>query len=133
MAVFVTDTHPLWWYATGQLRKLSPRAMRAFQMADQDRGLIYVPAVVLWEISLLLKLGRLRVEQPFRVWMELLLAKRGFDLAPLDPSVIAASLDLGAIADPFDAAVVATALTRDLPLITRDERITRARVVDTFW
>jgi len=133
MAVFVTDTHPLWWYATGQLRRLSPRALRAFQRADEDRGLIYVPAVVLWEISLLLKLGRLRVEQPFNTWMELLLAKRGFDLAPLEPAVIAGTLGLGAIADPFDAAVVATALARDLPLITKDEQITRARVVDTVW
>ena len=133
MAVFVTDTHPLWWYATGQFRRLSPRGLRAFQMADEARARIYIPAVALWEISLLLKIGRLRVEQPFSSWMELLLAKRGFDLAPLEPSVIAAALGLGAIADPFDAAVVATALTRDLPLITKDERITRARVVDTVW
>jgi PIN domain nuclease of toxin-antitoxin system len=133
MAVLVTDTHPLWWYATGQPRKLSPRALRAFQMADRDRALIYVPAVVLWEISLLLKLGRLRVETPFDQWMEMLLAKRGFDLAHLEPSVIAAALGLGAIQDPFDAAVVATALTLDLPLITKDERITRAGVIDIVW
>jgi len=133
MAVFVTDTHPLWWYATGQFRRLSPRGLRAFQMADEDRGLIYVPAVVLWEISLLIKLGRLRLEQSFSLWMELLLAKRGFDLAHLEPSVIAAALGLGVIVDPFDAAVVGTALTKELPLITKDERITRARVVDTVW
>ena len=133
MAIFVTDTHPLWWYATGQLRRLSPRALRAFQMADEDRGLIYIPAVVLWEISLLLKIGRLRVDQPFSSWMDLLLAQRGFDLAPLEPSVIAAALGLGDIADPFDAAIMATALARDLPLITKDERITRARIVDIFW
>lgn len=133
MAVFVTDTHPLWWYATGQPRRLSPRALRAFQMADEGRGLIYIPAVVLWEISLLLKTGRIRVEQPFSIWMDLLLAQRGFDLAPLEPSVIAAALGLGPIADPFDAAIVATALARELPLITKDERITRARVVDTVW
>jgi PIN domain nuclease of toxin-antitoxin system len=133
MAVFVTDTHPLWWYATGQFRRLSRSGLRAFQMADQDRALIYVPAVVLWEIALLLKLGRVRVEEPFSLWMELVLAKRGFDLAPLDPPVIAAALGLGAIADPFDAAVVATALTRDLPLVTKDERIIRTRIVDTVW
>lgn len=133
MAVQVTDTHPLLWYASGQHRKLSPRALRSFEAADQDRGLIYVPAVALWETTLLAKRGRIALQSPFREWAERLFHKRGFDIAPLKVSVIDATLALRFNDDPFDAAIVATALSLELPLITADDAIRRANVVETVW
>ena len=133
MAVQVTDTHPLLWYTSGHHRKLSPRALRLFEAADEDRGLIYVPAVALWETALLARRGRIALRNPFREWAERLFHKRGFDLAPLDVSVIEAAGALHFTQDPFDGAIVATALTRELPLITADGPIQRANVVETIW
>lgn len=57
MSLYVTDTHPLVWYATGEHRQLSRKALRAFNAASQEEALIYVPAFVLWEIAVLLKVG----------------------------------------------------------------------------
>jgi PIN domain nuclease of toxin-antitoxin system len=95
--------------------------------------LIYVPAAVFWEISFLLKGVRIKLRQPFEQWANSLLSIEGFDIAPLDIEVIAESLRLTFNNDPFDAAIVATARIKDLPLITRDDDITSSQVVDIEW
>jgi len=89
--------------------------------------------VVLWEISILLKMSRVQLLQPFNQWAELLLAKQGFELAPLDPQVIGKAMQFSFNADPFDAVVVATAELKDLPLITSDQQILDAKIVEVVW
>lgn len=59
MSVYVTDTHPLVWYATNTHRHLSRKARQAFEAAARAEALIYVPVFVLWEIAMLLKVGRI--------------------------------------------------------------------------
>jgi PIN domain nuclease of toxin-antitoxin system len=133
VAVHVSDTHPLVWYATGRHRKLSRRALRLFEAADADAGLIYIPAVVLWELALLQRARVISLREPFGDWATLLLAKRGFDLVALDVEVIAAAGGLQFSDDPFDAAIVASALVKRLPLITADASISASRIVETVW
>ena len=133
MAVYVTDTHPLLWYASGHHAKLSKKALRIFNEAVRDRALIYVPAVVLWEIALLNKSRRIQLREPFDQWAAALLARRGFDLAPLDLQVVAEAINLTFNDDPFDAVIVATAKIKDLSLITKDVEITNAQVVEVAW
>ncbi len=132
MSLYVTDTHPLLWYVTESHSKLSKVALRIFHDANSERALIYVPAVVLFELSWLYKLGRAPMREPFGQWAAVLLKQVGFDFAPLDLEVIteASYLDLR---DPFDAAIVATARIKDLPLITKDRRIADAGVVEIAW
>jgi PIN domain nuclease of toxin-antitoxin system len=50
--------------------------------------------------------------------------------AAMWPHFEAASLVLP---DPFDGAIVATARTLELPLISRDSAVTDARVVEVIW
>ena len=134
MAVFVTDTHPLVWYATGRHRQLSTKALRAFRAADSGRARILVPAVVLWEISILEKTGRIRLAQPFTPWAETLVSSQpGFDIAHLAPADIGEAMKFNVNDDIFDAAIVAAATTRDLPLITPDEGITDSGIVAVLW
>jgi PIN domain nuclease of toxin-antitoxin system len=133
MSIYVTDTHPLVWFARGHHTRLSTKVLRVFRDAEQWRKLIYVPAVVLWEIAILLKMSRVRLLQPFSQWTELLLAKQGFELAPLDPQVIGKAMQFSFNADPFDPVIVATAELKDLPLITRDQQILNARIVEVVW
>lgn len=133
MAVYVTDTHPLVWYASGRHKKLSRKALRIFSTANEDQALIYVPAVVLWEVSMLIKSGVVALRDSFDLWASALLAKRGFDLAPLDVEVMTESLHLSFSNDPFDVAIVATARVKDLPLITADADIADANIVEIAW
>ncbi len=133
MALYVTDTHPLIWYATNHHAKLSRKVLRIFSDATHEEALVYVPAAVLWEISVLLKRGRVPLWEPFEHWARALLAQGGFDLAPLDLQVIAEASYLTFNGDPFDAVIVATARLKELPLITKDQEITTAGMVEIAW
>jgi PIN domain nuclease of toxin-antitoxin system len=133
MAVYVTDTHPLIWHGADNRAKLSRKAARIFDAADDEQSLIYVPLAVFWEVTLLLKGGRIGLPEPFDHWYSRILRRPGFDIAPLDLRVVSESLALGMFNDPFDSAIVATARVLDLPLITADERITQSRMVEVIW
>jgi len=133
VAVYVTDTRPLVWYASRRHRQLSAKALRAFRAADASRAQILVPAVVFREISILEKIGRIRLAHPVTQWAETLLLQAGFDLASLELSDIGEAMKFNINDDIFDAAIVAAASTRNLPLITRDEGITDSGIVDVFW
>ena len=92
-----------------------------------------IPAAVLWEISILLEHDRIRLRESFENWAAALISRKGIDLAALDVDVIAEAHRLTFHGDPFDRTIVATARVMDLPLITKDEIIVDANVVDIAW
>jgi len=130
MSVYVTDTHSLVYYVTGLTTKLSRRSLRVFQQAERGEVYIYIPAVVLWEISRLEKEGEIRLNESYEDWASMLLAHPCFECVPLDEEVIAEARHYEFNRDVFDAAIVATARLKDVPLITRDEAITNSKLVD---
>ena len=130
MSVYVTDTHPLVWYATGRHRQLSPKALRAFHAASGAEALIYVP--VLWEIAMLLKVGRIALQEPYGDWAENLLAQPGFALATVDVRMLAEAYYYP-FPDPFDSVITATARVMDLPLMTNDAEINASQLADVYW
>lgn len=108
MSVYVTDTHPLIYYFTNTHRQLSRRALRVFHQAEDAEAFIYVPAVVLWEVSILEKNGEIKLNEPYEDWADALLAQPGFGCAPLDECVVAEARAYGFNLDIFDIAIVAT-------------------------
>ena len=132
MSLYVTDTHPLVWYASGQRRRLSRRVVRIFESADRNTALVYVPAMVLWEVSTLVGRGRVELRQPFDHWAQML-PRRGFEVVPVDLPLVLEARWLTFSRDPFDVSIVATAKLKDLPLITKDETIIDAGVVEVTW
>lgn len=133
MPLYVSDTHPLLWYASRARTRLSKRALRIFEDASHAEALIYIPAIALWEASIVLREGRVPLYEPFEDWASDLLSQPGFDLSPLDLEVITEAAALGFTNDPFDAAIVATARVRGLPLITKDSAISESGVVNIAW
>ncbi len=132
MSVYVTDTHPLVWYASGKHRQLSKKALSAFNAATRDGALICIPVFVLWEIAMLLKVGRITLQESYGDWIEHLIAQPGFALAPCDIQVMTEAYYYP-FADPFDSVITATAKVMDLSLITKDEAIGQSRLVDIYW
>lgn len=131
--MFVTDTHPLIWYSTGKHSQLSRKVLIAFQKAETAETLIYVPAVVLWEIALLESLGRIKLNERFDRWANVLLAKRGFEIAPLEAPVISQAVGFNFNNDSFDKIIVANAMELEMPLITKDLAITESNLVEIYW
>jgi PIN domain nuclease of toxin-antitoxin system len=132
VSVYVTDTHPLVWYATNKLAKLSKKALSAFNAASREEALIYIPSFVFWEIAMLLKIRRISLQEDYGDWAEHLVAQPGFDIAPFAVEVTSEAYTYP-FADPFDAVITATAKVMDLALITRDQDITDSRLVDIHW
>jgi PIN domain nuclease of toxin-antitoxin system len=133
MSVYVTDTHPLIYYAGRNHVQLSERARDAFEQAERGEAFILIPAPALWEVSMLEQAGHIKLRKPFREWARDLLQNPCFDCTPLDAEIISEARDYGFNKDIFDAAIVATARLRDLPLITKDMAITNSGLVEIYW
>jgi PIN domain nuclease of toxin-antitoxin system len=83
-AAVVTDTHPLLFHAAGGAR-LSKRAARLFQAAEERRAIVYVPVAVMWETSLLARVGRVELGRSVEEFFTDLFsnaAYQAFDLTP---------------------------------------------------
>jgi PIN domain nuclease of toxin-antitoxin system len=127
----VLDTHTwLWWVsAPGRLGRT---ARRAVERADT----LLLSAISVWEVALKVRRGRLRLTLPLETWLPAALDVPRLELAPLDVAVAvrAAALEGTTLhGDPADRFIVATALERGWPLVTKDEAITAAGVVETVW
>ena len=112
--MYVTDTHALIWYTQPTKSRLGKRATSLFEKAEEERTLIYVPSVVLWELADQLRQGTLRLRQRFDHWCRALDSKKGFH-------------------DPFDCLIAGTALRMGVPLITKDTVISESGLVETVW
>ncbi len=85
-----------------------------------------ISAIVIWEITKLVQLGRLemdihsayfgRVLSQVRVW-------------PLDLEVCRRTTELDFRSDPAEEIIAATSLAHRVPLLTRDRRILKSKVV----
>lgn len=127
----VVDTHAIVWHLSGQERRLSARARRAFSTAESGRSRIHVPVAVLMELVLLEQMGRLRIS--YRELREQLVLRPGFPLEAMTPEDVDEARGLGVLVDPFDRLISGTALRLGLPLMTNDSLITNSKRVKTYW
>jgi PIN domain nuclease of toxin-antitoxin system len=131
--IYVTDTHPLVFWSSNRKRRLGRRARRIFQETEQGKHSIIVPIIVLEEINRLAERRLVRLQVPFRRWAEELERSSNFQVQAYTLEVLLESVSLGAIRDPADRAIVATARHLRCPLITADEIIQDGDWVDTVW
>lgn len=126
---YVADTHALVWYFTRDSR-LGRGAAAAFNEADA-LGVVYIPTIVLAEIMYISQRGRISIS--FEKTLEYLERALNYTILPLDvPTLKLAS----SIAFPFemhDKLIVASALAAGASLITKDEVITKSRIIATVW
>ncbi len=126
--MLVLDTHvAVWWSFQPQL--LSPGATRAIQSAER----LFVPTIAFWEVALLARENKLKLEIPVGAW-----ANRICSIPRLSP--LALTTDIAVLADslamhpdPADRFIVATALVHQVPLVTKDTLIRPLDFIDTIW
>ena len=128
----VADTHALLFHASGS-RTLGPRARAHFGSAERGEALVYVPAAVIWEVSLLAHAVRINLHRPVRDFFADLFSNPAFQPHDLGAVQVFDADDLRFTRDPFDALICAAALDLGLPLITRDTVIRAAGVVKILW
>jgi PIN domain nuclease of toxin-antitoxin system len=129
----VTDTNALLYYAAGPSRLLSKRAAAHFEACDAGTALLYVPAAVVWELSLLARVGRVDLGRSTRQFFDDLFSNTSYHALDLTPEQVHDASELGFTRDPFDGLIVAAARSVSLPLITRDELVRTSGAVRVLW
>jgi PIN domain nuclease of toxin-antitoxin system len=133
MAVAVTDTHALIWYAMGPQRKLGRRARALFQRAERGQATIYIPTLVLVEVAEAIRRGAIRCDGGFGRWAGHLLASGHFFAADLTADVVLEAEALYLVRERGDRLLAATAACLDCPLLTCDPELTRVPTIRTLW
>ena len=97
----VTDTHPLLFHAAGSGR-LGTRAAALFERCERGDAIVYVPAAVLWETSLLVRVGRVRLRGRVRAFFDDLFSNPAYQPLDLTSEHVYAADDLCVTWDPFE-------------------------------
>jgi PIN domain nuclease of toxin-antitoxin system len=130
----VTDTHPLIYYFCGNQKKLSKKASKAFATAVASKTTsIYVPTPVLWELAMLVESNSITLSKPFSEWVDELFMYPAIIPAPFEVETVKHLYGLNYHTDPFDRAIVATALQLELPLISNDGKMHEHKPCYLYW
>ncbi len=128
----VLDTHPLLFHAAGG-RALGTKAARLFGRCERREAILYVPAVVMWECTLLARAGRINLRRSVRTFFDDLFSNPAYQPLDVTPDDVFLADELRFTRDPFDALIVATARNASLPLVTRDADIRKSASVAVIW
>ena len=131
-AAAVTDTHALLYHA-GASRRMGKRAAALFARAEAREAIVYVPAAVIWEVTLLARAGRFNLRRPPRTFFEDLFSNPAYQPFDLTAAQVFDADGLRINRDPFDALICAAARELSLPLITRDSDIEQSGAVRVLW
>ena len=129
--MILLDTHALLWWALDPDR-LSNTAHAV--LADVERHGGYASSISLWEIAIEVKRGKL--ELPISVDEFVRRIEKGavIELLALDTATWLRSVSLPwAHQDPADRVIVATALNRGVPLLTKYTAMHELPDVRTIW
>jgi len=131
--MIVLDTHAwLWWVSNPEL--LSATARKAIDHAMAD-GEICISSISAWEVSILVKKGRLDLTMPVEDWIVRSEALPFLRFIPADNRIALKSTNLpGQLHDdPADRIIIATAITLGGTLVTKDDKIRKYPHVRTTW
>jgi len=128
--MLLLDTHAFVWLASAQ-KNLSLRAKQAIlQNADE----LYISSISALEIAILVKRNRLRLPVGAGEFVERALQQHGIYEIPVDRRVAIASTSLPDIHnDPFDRIILATALLKDMSILSKDRVIPKYNDVKVIW
>jgi PIN domain nuclease of toxin-antitoxin system len=132
LAAAVADTHALLFHAAGG-RGLGPKAAALFARCEHQQAIVYVPAVVMWECSLLARVSRINLRRTVRGFFDDLFSNPAYQPLDLTSEQVFVADELRFTRDPFDALICAAAQVMELPLITRDADIRGSGVVRVIW
>ena len=132
--IAVTDTHALIWWITDQRRRLGRRDNAFFDLVDEGRAVVCIPAMALVELDEAIADGDLTLGEPFPDFVRRLeTTPSRYQVVDLTPEIVLMAHELLQIPERGDRLIAATAAALGYPLITRDAEITRVIGADHVW
>ena len=98
-----------------------------------EAGILVIPSICLWEISMLVHYGRMELPCPPLDWFNVVCGLARVRLQDITPLIAVLSGSAAMHGDPADRLVVATAKALERPLITADRKIRDLGLVSTIW
>ncbi|PYV35108.1 MAG: PIN domain nuclease [Acidobacteria bacterium] len=100
-------------------------------ITGEERGLVVheplaISDIVLWEVAMLVSRRRIVLDldgPEFRLWL------RSLTILPITREIARQSCQLDFSSDPADEIIAATSIVEKIPLLTRDRRIRKSRMV----
>lgn len=113
---FLTDTHAFLWYIQAS-DQLSPKAADILEDPNQN---LYFSIASLWEISIKMGLGKLKLDNSFHE-LEALLSRLSIEILPITFADTETYFSLSLHhRDPFDRMLITQVMNRSLSIITAD-------------
>ena len=112
------DTHVLVAALAGELTAREQALVTNESLAVSD--------IVLWELSKLVQLGRLELDMDSVAFRRSL---RHLTIIPITIQIARKSTELDFASDPADEIIAATSVIERIPLLTRDRKILKSRMV----
>jgi len=112
------DTHILLFALDGSL-KPAEHAL----LASEPWG---ISAIVLWEVAKLAQLGRIAIDLGSPEFVRIFAR---IHVWPLDLAICQKSTELDFASDPADELIAATSVVHRVPLVTRDKKMRRSKLV----
>ena len=129
--MILLDTHVLIWMSSDP-KRLSRKAREAIREARQKTG-IAAASITLWELAWLAENRRILVSGSVESFVRETISR--VIVMPMTPEIVALAVRLPSDypKDPADRLIASTAIVDGIPLVTADERVRQAKVVQTIW
>ena len=131
--MILMDTCAIIW-DTLEASKLSDKAFSAIEKADEHNALI-ISDISIWEISMLIKKKRLKVDSTATAFLNLFLQSRNVSVQSISPEIaeLSVNFDHNINNDPVDRIIAATSIICNAQLVTADQNLLTSKLLDTIW
>ena len=129
--MILLDTCAVIWDAL-EPNQLTPKAKNAIERYQNE---LIVCDISIWEIAMLIRKERLLVESTTSGFIRLLLEARNFQVQEITAEIAELSVNFGPEIsnDPADRLIAATSILHNAPIVSADQNLRKATLVETIW
>lgn len=129
--MILLDTCAIIWDAL-DAGKLSPDAKNSIELNHSE---LIICDISIWEIAMLIKRKRLVLDDTAAGFINLLLQSRNYFIQEITPEIAELAVNFGSEInnDPADRLIAATSILGNAPIVTADENLRGATMVETIW
>jgi PIN domain nuclease of toxin-antitoxin system len=115
------DTHILIDFARGNL------VLKEKKIIERHQDHLAISAIVFWEIAKLCSKKRLEIDLNSPKMKQLI---QFLTVIPISKEIASQSVDLDFNSDPADEIIAATSIVNRIPLLTRDQKILKSKLIE---
>ena len=131
--MIILDTHVVIWDAFNT-NDLTQKATQEIDRA-KAMGKILIADISLWEIAMLIKRKRLKIDVKYPEFIRLIMESIPLQIVPISPEIadLSVSFNESINLDHADRLICATSIMESAPLITADNNLRNSKLIHTIW